>query len=49
MKRTLETIHEKNPLLGMARIQEITPILDMECTYDTPAALGSDQDRLDNT
>ena len=38
MKRTLETIHEKNPLFEMTRIQEITRILDRKCTDDTSAA-----------
>ena len=38
MKRTLETIHEKNSLVEMTRIHEITRILDMKCTDATPAA-----------
>ena len=42
MKLTLETIHEKNPLLEMTRIHEITRILDMKCTDDTPAACLDD-------
>ena len=37
MKRTLETI-QKNPILEMTRIHEITRIVDMKCTDDTPAA-----------